>query len=76
MGKFDEAIFDDHVFEMFVPMVILRFEWTAQLLASFELKVSERALARSGVLKADLEEIVNAIKASGVKGFVTIVNEN
>ncbi len=76
MGKFDEANFDDHVFEMFVPTVVLRFEWIALLLAAFELKVSDRALIRSGVLKADLEEIVNAIKASGVKAFVTIVNEN
>jgi len=76
MGKFDEANFDDHVFEMFVPTVLLRFEWIALLLAAFELKVSDRALIQSGVLKADLEEIVNAIKASGVKAFVTIVNEN
>jgi hypothetical protein len=41
-------------------------------LASFELKVKSIALENAGVSKDDLEEIVNAIKAIGVKAFVTV----
>jgi hypothetical protein len=72
IGRFDESAFDKRVFDMFVPSTRLRVEWTARLLASFELKVNSSALETAGVSKDDLEEIVNAIKAIGVKAFVTV----
>lgn len=72
IGRFDESAFDERVYDMFVPSTRLRVEWTARLLASFELKVNSSALESAGVSKDDLEEIVNAIKAIGVKAFVTV----
>jgi hypothetical protein len=72
IGRFDESAFDERVYDMFVPSTHLRVEWTAKLLASFELKVKSIALENAGVSKDDLEEIVNAIKAIGVKAFVTV----
>ena len=73
VGRFDQAVFDQHVFDMFVPTVVLRLEWTARLLAAFELKVPSEALKNSGVTKQDLEEMINTIKAAGVKAFITEV---
>jgi hypothetical protein len=72
IGRFDQGAFDERVFDMFVPAMRLDIEWTARLLASFELKVSANAVQAAGISKDDLEELVNAIKAIGVKAFVTV----
>jgi len=72
IGRFDEAVFDTHVFETFVPTAFLRFEWTARLLSSFELKISRNSLVRAGVTKEELEYIVNLVKAAGIRSFITI----
>lgn len=72
IGRFDEGVFNTHVFETFVPTAFLRFEWTARLLSSFELKIAKDSLQRSGVTREELEYMVSLIKAAGVKSFITV----
>lgn len=72
IGRFDQGAFDERVFDMFIPATSLDIEWTARLLASFELKVGANAVQAAGISKDDLEELVNAIKAIGVKAFITV----
>lgn len=73
IARFNQAVFDKHVYAMFVPTAVLHLEWTAHLLAAFEIRVPSEALKNTGVTKQDLEEMINTIKAAGVKAFVTIV---
>jgi hypothetical protein len=73
IARFDQAVFDQHVYAMFVPTAVLHLEWTARLLAAFEIKVPSEALKNSGVTKQDLAEMINSIKAAGVKAFITLV---
>ncbi len=71
IGRFDQAYFDRHIFETDVPGAQLQLDWTARLLAAFELKVPSRHLERTGIAKEDFKELVNAIKAAGIKAIVT-----
>jgi len=74
IGRFDEAVFDENVYEMYIPLTLLEIEWTAKLLASFELIVPQLALDRSGVSINEIQQMVDLIKASGVKAFVKVVS--
>ena len=75
IGKFDEGLFGTHVFETSVPTASVRITWTARLLASFELKVLRSSLERSGVTIEELREMVDMIKAAGIKSFITIADK-
>jgi hypothetical protein len=74
IGKFDEGVFDTHVFETAVASVFLKIEWTARLISAFELKVLNAALERSGVTKEELQGLINRVKSAGVKSIITIAN--
>lgn len=74
IGKFDEGVFDTHVFETAVASVFLKVEWTAQLISAFELKVLKAALERSGVTIEELKALIGRIKSAGVKSFITITD--
>jgi hypothetical protein len=74
IGKFDEGVFDTHVFETAVASVFLKIEWTARLISAFELQVLNAALERSGVTKEELHGLINRIKSAGVKSIITIAN--
>jgi hypothetical protein len=74
IGKFDEGVFDTHVFETAVASVFLKIEWTARLISAFELKVLKTAIDRSGVKNEELKALVGRIKSAGVKSFITITD--
>jgi hypothetical protein len=74
IGRFDkESYFDRHRFAKSVPNVHIRFEWTASLLATFELRVPSKALTKNKVSIEELGELVNAIKAAGIQVIITTV---
>jgi hypothetical protein len=74
VGHFDDAVFDKSIFELPIPSLAVKIEWTAHALATFELRVPSYALTKKGISKEKLEETVNAIKAAGVKAIVTVVD--
>ncbi|MCP8307901.1 MAG: hypothetical protein H3Z53_02615 [archaeon] len=74
IGVFDKAIFDESLFETAVAMVRISFEWTAYQTATFELKVPRESLVRSGVSIEDLKGFIDHIKATGVRGVLTILD--
>jgi hypothetical protein len=75
LGRFDQSKFDENVFFKPVPPTTLKLRWTARLLASFEIKIPTRALDKSNLTKQEVETLVNAIKAAGIRTFVTIMPE-
>ena len=74
IAKFDEGVFNTHVFETAVASVFLRIGWTARLISAFELQVLNAAIERSGVTKEELQGLINRVKSAGVKSFITIAN--
>ncbi len=74
IGKFDEGVFDTHVYETAVPTASVRINWTARLLSAFELKVLKSSIERSGVTEDELRNMVDMIKAAGIKSFITITD--
>lgn len=75
IGKFDEGVFDTHVFETAVPTASIRIRWTARLLSAFELKVLRSSIERSGVTLDELRGMVDMIKAAGIKSFISIADK-
>jgi hypothetical protein len=73
LGRFDESRFDENVFFKFVSPTSISLKWTARLLAAFEVKVQSKVLTKSDLTKQELEALVNAIKAAGIRTFVTIM---
>ena len=52
----------------------VRIKWTAHLLSAFELKVLKSSIERSGVTEEELRDMVDMIKAAGIKSFITITD--
>ena len=76
LGRFDESKFDENIFYKPVPPTKITFKWTAKLLAAFEVKVSSDVLEKGHLNKQELETIVNAIKAAGIRSIVTVLSED
>jgi hypothetical protein len=73
LGRFNDGKFDEHVFYKDVPATNIRFDWTANLIAAFEVRVPSSALEKHNVTKSKVEELVNTIKAVGIKAIVNVV---
>jgi len=71
IGVFDQARFDDAIFAVGIPVVSLKFEWTAYQPATFEIRIPKDALTGKSV--SEVEEIVNSIKAAGVKAIIKVI---
>jgi hypothetical protein len=76
LGRFDEAHFDEYFYEVYVPKCSLNIEWKAEFLSSFELQIESESFERSGVSIENFSDLVNSIKAAGVKAFIEIINKN
>ena len=76
LGRFDEAIFDEYFYEVYVPKCSLIIEWKSKLLSSFELQIESGSFERSGVSIENFSDLINSIKAAGVKAFIEIINKN
>lgn len=74
IGIFDSSSFDESVFPAGIATVKIGFRWTAHQPATFEIRVPKRDLplgANSSLLLA--EEVVNSIKATGVRAIIKII---
>jgi hypothetical protein len=72
IGTFDQTNFDESVFVIDITSSIT-FEWTACQPATFELRLPEELLYKAGVAAGYMQEIINSVKASGVKADVKVV---
>lgn len=72
-ARFDQSRFDDGVFFKFVPPTIIRIKWVANLLSAFEVRIPSKVLEKSGLTREEIELLVNAIKAAGIRTSVTIM---
>lgn len=72
VGAFDRSQFDKSVFAVDIVTAVT-FEWTARQPASFEVRIPRDLLAKSGVSKEYVQELVDSVKACGVSGEVTVV---
>ncbi len=72
IATFDEARFDEHIFAVGIPTVLVRFDWTRQQPATFMVQIKRRAFFDSGISEFYLEKTVNSIKASGVKATIKV----
>lgn len=72
IGTFDQTNFDGSVFVIDVTSSIT-FKWTAFQPATFELRLPEELLFRSGVTAGYMQDLINSVKASGVKADVKVV---
>ena len=72
IGTFDRSMFDKSVFAVNL-LTAVTFEWTARQPASFEVRIPKEQLKKSGVSREYIQELVNSVKACGVKGEVTVV---
>ncbi len=71
IGVFDSAYFDKSVFAVDIATSIT-FEWTAYQPAAFEVVLPKSLLDRSGASADYVREMVNTVKACGVKGEVRV----
>jgi len=72
LGAFDMAQFDN---SFFVTDIVsnVTFEWTANQPATFELHIPGEILMKAGVTANYMQEIVNSVKACGVKAEVKVI---
>lgn len=71
-GIFDKTTFDEAVYAIDIRTVI-KFSWTGYQPASFEVRIPTDMLAKSGMSKEELQENINAVKASGVEAWITCI---
>ena len=72
VGTFDSGRFDQSVFVIDV-VTSVTFEWQAHAPAMFELHLPGDLLLKAGVRLASLQDLVDSVKACGVKGVVKVI---
>ena len=72
LGTFDRTQFDGSVFEVEIVSSIT-FKWTASKPATFELHIPREILTKAGVTLESMQDILNSVKACGVKAEVKVV---
>jgi len=72
IGRFDVATFDKSVFAIGIPTVKLVLKWTAYQPATFEVQIPAGLLSGRSDLSI-LQEVVDSIKAAGVKAMVKVI---
>ena len=73
MGVFNQSKFNESIFAVGIPEVEVTFKWVSRLPAAFKVLIPREALEAKGVSKGDVEEIINLVKAVGVKSIVEVV---
>lgn len=66
IARFDVSKFDENIFDKAIPRVTFRFNWTGRLPSTFELRISKKALDRSGFTIEDIMERLKLIKGAGI----------
>jgi hypothetical protein len=72
IGTFDQTNFDDSVFVIDITSSVT-FEWTAYQPATFEMLLPEELLQKAGFTAGYMQDIINSVKASGVKADVKVI---
>lgn len=72
IGVFDSAQFDHSIFALGIPTVNIGFKWTAHQPATFEIKIPKNTLYRASDISL-VEEVVNSIKAVGVRAIINVI---
>lgn len=72
LGTFDKSQFDNSFFIREI-LSSVTFEWTAKQPATFELRLSKEMLMKTGVTVKNMQDLLNSIKACGVKAEVKVV---
>ncbi len=72
LGTFDQTQFDNSVFVIEIISTVT-FEWTANQPANFELELPKEILMKAGITEKYMQEIVNSVKACGVKAEVKVI---
>lgn len=70
IGVFDTARFDRSVFEVGIPTAMVAFMWTAHQPATFELRIPREVISEGSL--SLVQEVVDSIKAVGVKALVKL----
>ena len=73
VGVFDTAKFDEQTFAVAVPPVKIRFDWERRQPATFEVQVKSKDLRSSKLTKAQLERMLDSMKAAGVTAVVKVL---
>jgi hypothetical protein len=71
-GTFDAGRFDQSVFVIDV-ITTVTFEWQAHAPARFELHLPGDLLVRAGIRIDTMQDLVDSVKACGVKGTVKVI---
>ena len=71
VGTFDSTEFDRSVFAIDIVSSVT-FEWTARKPAAFELYVTKQMLSGAGVTRGYVQDIVDSVKACGVRAEVKV----
>lgn len=72
LGAFDQTQFDQSVFVIEI-LSSVTFEWTANQPATFELTLPKEMLMKSGVTAENMQDLVDSVKACGVKAEVKVI---
>ncbi|MEM1546350.1 MAG: hypothetical protein QXY40_06420 [Candidatus Methanomethylicia archaeon] len=73
IGVFDTTRFDESIFAVSIPKAKISFKWLRYQPATFMVQLSQESLNRSGVSKEYVQEILNSMKAAGVKAIVKVM---
>ncbi|MEM4140093.1 MAG: hypothetical protein QXG36_03225 [Nitrososphaeria archaeon] len=72
IGVFDASYFDESIFAVSTPKAKVRFKWTRLQPATIAVKIGREALNRSKYTKEYVKEVLESIKAAGVKIIVEV----
>lgn len=71
-GRFDSTNFDEAVFVIKIISSVT-FEWSAKQPAAFDVILPKDLIMKAGVTAEFMQEIVNSVKACGVKAEVRVI---
>jgi len=72
IGVFDTALFDSSMFAIGIPTVNIGFRWMSHEPATFEIRIPKEAAPSKSSLSL-AQEVVDSIKAAGVRAIISIV---
>lgn len=75
IGAFDVTRFDESIFAVSIPKATIRFRWVRYQPATFKVQVKRESLNRSGISEKYMQEILNYMKAAGVKAFIEVIGD-
>jgi len=72
---FDDDNTGKRILDESIPTVKISYEWTRRPPAAFTVRVKEKAILKSGISVTQLGEMIQSVKACGVKANVEITSD-